>query len=76
MEDFSTGATKNKEGNQLFYFSPFAIDMMLSFIDKEKQKDWVISKHYNHTKKFTSLLWVGMGIMFKPTDKKQKFKIF
>ena len=51
-------SNKDQEGNKFFYFSPFVIDIMLSI---QKSKDWVTSKHYNHTKKFTSLLWVGMG---------------
>lgn len=71
----STGATKIKKVINSSTFPHLPLTWCYHLLIK-KSKDWVTSKHYNPTKKFTSLLWVGMGIMFKPTDKKQKFKIF
>lgn len=48
--------------------------MMLSFIDKEKQRLGDFKTLQSYQKIHFSVMG-RMGIMFKPTDKKQKFKI-
>lgn len=37
-EDFCHKSSKDQEGNQFFYFPPSAMDIMLSFVYKEKEK--------------------------------------
>ena len=72
MAELATGTTKTRKVIKSPTFLPFAIDIILSFIRKEKEKLNDFKTLLSYQKYYFSDM--GGGMEFKSADKKQKVK--